>query len=49
VVCWEESALIYKAFEMKDQLSPILTHLRRGYQALDAREQLENFDAAWTA
>jgi tetratricopeptide (TPR) repeat protein len=49
VVCWEESALIYKAFEMKDQLSPMLAHLRRGYQALDAREQLENFDAEWTA
>jgi len=49
VVCWEESALIYKAFEMKEQLSPVLTHLRRGYQTLDAREQLANFDAEWTA
>ena len=37
VVCWEESALIYKAFEMTDQLGPMLAHLRRGYQALDAR------------
>jgi len=49
VLCWEESALIYKAFEMKEHLPPVLVHLRRGYQALGAREELENFDAEWSA
>lgn len=49
VVCWEEAALICKAFELKDQLGPMLTHLRRGYQALDRREELANFDAEWNA
>ena len=49
VVCWEEGALICKAFEMNHRLRPMLTHLRRGYQALEMREELENFEAEWTA
>jgi len=49
VVCWEEGALICKAFEMNHRLRPLLTHLRRGYQALEMREELENFEAEWTA
>jgi tetratricopeptide (TPR) repeat protein len=49
IVCWEESALICKAFELTDRLDPVLTHLRRGYQALDMRQELEEFDAQWTA
>jgi hypothetical protein len=48
-VCWEESALICKAFELTHRLGPILTHLRRGYQALDMREELETFDEEWNA
>jgi tetratricopeptide (TPR) repeat protein len=47
VVAWEESALIAKAFEMKDRLPPLLSHLKRGYQALNMREELETFDAEW--
>ena len=47
VVCWEEGALICKAFELKHRLPPLLGHLRRGYQALEMREELENFDAEW--
>jgi tetratricopeptide (TPR) repeat protein len=49
VVCWEEGALICKAFELKHRLRPLLTHLRRGYQALEMREELEKFDAEWNA
>ncbi len=49
VECWEEGALICKAFEMKDRLDPMLTHLKRGYAALNKREELEKFDAEWKA
>jgi tetratricopeptide (TPR) repeat protein len=49
VVAWEESALIAKAFEMKDRLPPLLVHLKRGYRALNMREELETFDAEWAA
>jgi tetratricopeptide (TPR) repeat protein len=47
VVCWEEAALICKAFELKDRLGPMLAHLRRGYQALAMNEELATFDAEW--
>jgi tetratricopeptide (TPR) repeat protein len=49
VVCWEESALICKAFELTHRLGPMLTHLRRGYQALEMHEELETFDEEWNA
>ncbi len=49
VECWEEGALICKAFELKDRLGPMLTHLKRGYEALDRREELEKFVAEWNA
>jgi hypothetical protein len=49
VVCWEEGALISKAFDLKDRLDPLLTHLKRGYQALGKREELADFDAVWKA
>ena len=47
VVCWEEGALICKAFELKHQLDPLLTHLRHAYQALERHEELEKFDEEW--
>lgn len=47
VVCWEEGALICKAFELKDRLPPLVADLKRGYQALEMSEELENFDAEW--
>ena len=49
VECWEEGALICKAFELTQRLGPMLTHLKRGYQALEMREELEEFDAEWNA
>lgn len=49
VVSWEEAALICKSFELKDRLAPLLAHLRRGYQALEMREELATFDAEWRA
>lgn len=47
VASWEEGALICKAFECEHRLHPLLTHLKRGYQALEMREELEQFDAEW--
>lgn len=47
VVCWEEGALICKVFELKHRLNPLVEHLRRGYEALEMREELENFDVEW--
>ena len=47
VECWYESALICKAFEMTDRLPRVLGHLKRGYQELEMREELEQFDAEW--
>ena len=47
VVCWEEGALICKAFELKHRMDPILTHLRHAYQALERHEELEKFDEEW--
>ena len=47
VVCWEEGALICKAFELKHRLDPMLTHLRHAYQALQSDEELEKFDEEW--
>ena len=44
VMSWEEGALICKAFELEDRLRPLLTHLKRGYQALEMPEELEQFD-----
>jgi tetratricopeptide (TPR) repeat protein len=49
VVCWEEAALICKAFELKDRLGPLLAHLRRGYRALEMHEELATFEAEWRA
>jgi hypothetical protein len=49
VVSWEEAALICKSFELKDQLGPLLAHLRRSYQALGMREELATFEAEWRA
>lgn len=48
IECWEEAALICKTFEMKQRLNPLLSHLRRAYQTLEMREQLEAFDSEWT-
>ena len=47
VVCWEESALICKSFEMKERLGPVVSRLKTGYQRLGMREELANFDAEW--
>lgn len=47
VECWYESALICKAFEMTDRLPRVLGHLKRGYQELEMRAELEQFDAEW--
>ncbi len=47
VACWEEGALICKTFELKHRLGPMADHLRRGYQALEMGEDLENFDSEW--
>ena len=47
MVCWEEGALICKAFELKHRLDPMLTHLRHAYQALQRDEELEKFDEEW--
>jgi tetratricopeptide (TPR) repeat protein len=44
---WYESALICKAFEMNDRLPRVLVHLKRGYEALDMRTELEQFDEEW--
>jgi len=49
VVCWQEGALICKAFELKHRIQPLTGHLRRGYEALGMREELVNFDAEWNA
>ena len=49
ILSWEESALICKAFDLDDRLQPTLAHLRRGYQALQMRKELEEFDAQWSA
>src|SRR5262245_7800817 len=49
IVSWEEAALICKAVEMKHRLAPVLTHLRRGYQALEMREELQRFDTEWNS
>jgi tetratricopeptide (TPR) repeat protein len=47
VVCWEEGALICRAFELKHRLPTLVGHLKRGYQALEMHEELETFDAEW--
>ena len=47
VVCWEEGALICRAFELKHRLPTMVGHLKRGYQALEMHEELETFDAEW--
>lgn len=49
VVCWEEAALISKSFQLKERLGPLLLKLKRGYQALEMREELEEFDEQWRA
>jgi tetratricopeptide (TPR) repeat protein len=49
VVTFHEAALVCEAFEMKDRMPPMLTHLRQGYQKLGMREELENFEAEWSA
>jgi hypothetical protein len=47
VVCWEEGALICKAFELKVRFRPLIDHLRRGYHALGMQEELTHFDSEW--
>ena len=49
VVCWEESALICKAFELTDRLRPMLDPLEARLSSLEMREELEEFDAEWSA
>ena len=49
VECWEEGALVCKAFELEERLTGMLAHLRRGYQALGMRDELKRFDAEWSA
>jgi tetratricopeptide (TPR) repeat protein len=49
VESWEEAALVCKTFELKDRFPPMLTHLRRGYEKLGMREELQAFDAIWKA
>jgi tetratricopeptide (TPR) repeat protein len=49
VLSWRESAMICKVFEMTDRLPTLLGHLKRGYQRLRLREELEKFDAEWNA
>jgi hypothetical protein len=49
VPCWFEGALICKSFDMTDRLPRVLDHLRRGYQALDMRDELDAFAVEWSA
>lgn len=49
VEAWEEGALVCKAFEMKDRLAPLLVHVRRGYEKLKLKDELERFDEIWNA
>lgn len=49
VECWEEGALVCKAFELEERLTGMLAHLRRGYQALRRHDELKHFDAEWSA
>jgi tetratricopeptide (TPR) repeat protein len=49
VEAWEEAALVCKAFELKDRLPPLLAHVRRGYEKLKMKDELQNFDAIWNA
>jgi tetratricopeptide (TPR) repeat protein len=49
VESWEQAALVCKTFELKDRFAPMLTHLRRGYEKLEMREELRNFDVTWKA
>jgi tetratricopeptide (TPR) repeat protein len=47
IQCWEEAALICRSFDINDREPGMLAHLRRGYEALGMREELETFDAEW--
>jgi tetratricopeptide (TPR) repeat protein len=47
IVCWEEGALICRAFEMKSREPVLLGHLRRGYENLGMSQELESFDSEW--
>jgi hypothetical protein len=47
VRCWEEGALVCQAFELRERLPVMLTHLRNLYQQLDMRDELAGFDATW--
>ncbi len=49
VACWYEGALICKTFEITDRLPRLLDLLRRGYQALEMRDELDAFAAEWSA
>ena len=44
-----KAALVCKTFELKDHLKSMLAHLRRGYEKLEMREELRNFDVIWKA
>jgi tetratricopeptide (TPR) repeat protein len=49
VESWEEGALVCKVFEMKDRLPPTLTHVRRGYEKLKMKDELQHFDEIWNS
>jgi tetratricopeptide (TPR) repeat protein len=49
VESWEEAASVCKTFEMKDRFTPMLAHVRRAYEKLNLREELQNFDKIWKA
>ena len=49
VEAWEEAALVCKAFEMKDRLAPVLTHVRRAYEKLRMKDELLHFDEIWNS
>lgn len=46
---WYESALICKSFDMHERLPRVLDHLKRGYGALKMYDELDQFDAEWSA
>jgi hypothetical protein len=45
---WEESALICKCFDLKERFRSMLDHLRRAYEGLGMRNELNNLEAIWS-
>lgn len=49
VLSWLEGAMVYKVFDMHDRLPLLLDKLRRGYERLEMREELDSFDEDWSS